>query len=132
MKQETLSVAEKKNLDGAKYKVLQRMVKEELKFYRALKVRLQNKRECEAVGVGQLFPSIRGNYIKDDLKVKQIDRAIVDGLDAVEREIIELKYLQSSIPTDVQVYMEMYLKKEIFYQKKKSAIISIAYSLGMI
>lgn len=132
MKQETLSVAEKKNLDAAQYKVLQRMVKEQLKLYRALKVRLQNKRECEAVGVGQLFPSIRENYIKDDLKVKQIDRAIVDGLDAVEREIIELKYLQPSIPTDVQVYMEMYLKKEIFYQKKKSAIISIAYSLGMI
>lgn len=132
MKQETLSVAEKKNLDGAEYKALQSIVKEQLKLYRALKVRLQNKRECEAAGVGQLFPSIRENYIKDDLKVKQIDRAIADGLEAVEREIIELKYLQPSIPTDVQVYMEMYLKKEIFYQKKKSAIISIAYSLGMI
>ncbi|MFJ7753193.1 hypothetical protein ACQKGI_14375 [Peribacillus muralis] len=48
MKQETLSAVEKKVLDGAEYKILQRMVKEQLKLYRALKVRLQNKRECEA------------------------------------------------------------------------------------
>ncbi|MCK1986260.1 MULTISPECIES: ArpU family phage packaging/lysis transcriptional regulator [Peribacillus] len=132
MEQETLSVAEKKVLDGAEYKVLQRMVKEQLKLYRALNVRLQNKRECEAAGVGRLFPSIRENYIKDDLKVKQIDRALTEGLDAVEREIIELKYLQPSIPTDLQVYMDMYLEKTIYYQKKKSAVISIAYALGMI
>ncbi|MFS0766182.1 ArpU family phage packaging/lysis transcriptional regulator [Peribacillus phoenicis] len=132
MKQETLSFVEMKILNGAEYKTLQRMVKEQLKLYRALKVRLHNKRECEAAGVGRLFPSLRENYIKDDLKVKQIDRALTDGLDAVEREIIELKYLQSSIPTDVQVYMNMYLEKTIYYQKKKSAVISIAYALGMI
>lgn len=62
--------------------------------------------------------------------VIQIDRAI-GVLDGIERQIIELEYLQLDNPTDTYVYMEIGINKTEFYRKKKSAIVSIATSLSI-
>jgi len=50
----------------------------------------------------------------------------------VEREIITQKYLDPSRPTDLFIYLELGMKKEAYYKKKKSAIYSMAKALGII
>lgn len=118
-------------LENHEYKQLQKIIGDELKRYVTAKVQIENKKELDAAGIDTLFPSFRSEYKNlNELKVKHIDRAI-EALDVIERQIIELKYLQLDNPTDTYVYMEIGITKTEFYRKKKSAIVSIATSLSI-
>lgn len=114
------------------FKKVQNAVKKELKMFPALKVRIENKKEAELAGIKQVFPSFYDSDIKNELKFKQIQSAIDFALDDIEREIIKQKYLTSSNPTDLFIYLELGIKKEQYYEKKKSAIYSMAKALGIV
>lgn len=113
-------------------KDVQDIVIEELKNYRALKVQMENKREREIAGIVDLFPSLRQADKVNELKVKQISRALESSLDATERTIIEQKYLDSKELTDMHIYTELGLKKGKYYEKKRLAIFRIATALGIV
>ncbi|MEC1723923.1 ArpU family phage packaging/lysis transcriptional regulator [Schinkia azotoformans] len=109
------------------------VVVEELKNYKALKVRLQNKKEqCEKGIEGDLFPKLIDNEQRNELKVIQIDRALENSLDDTERKIIEMKYLSKERQNDLNIYLELGIQKTPYYELKKTAIIKIAISLGII
>ncbi|MEK5502047.1 ArpU family phage packaging/lysis transcriptional regulator [Bacillus sp. FSL M8-0168] len=101
----------------------------ELKKYKALKVQLENRKEREATGMNNLFPQLRDQH---SLKVCQMDRALKQSLDDDELKIIEAKYLSPEKIKDIEIYMEMGLKKDKYYQIKRQAIYNLATALGII
>ncbi|NRS15838.1 ArpU family transcriptional regulator [Brevibacillus sp. HB1.4B] len=111
---------------------VRKAVVKELKSYKALRVAVQNKREQEEKGIEQLFPRLQLSETQNELKAKQIERALEYSLDEVERQIIEEKYLSTSRVKDINVYLDLGLTKDQFYTKKKEAIMQIATALGMI
>jgi len=113
-------------------KEVRKTVVTELKKYRALKVQLENKKECIDVGVIGLFPSLRKQDNFNELRVKQLERALENVLDAIEKEIIKKKYLDLQEMNDLNIYLELGLKKDMYYMKKRSAILNLATALGMI
>ncbi|MEZ2732750.1 ArpU family phage packaging/lysis transcriptional regulator [Aneurinibacillus aneurinilyticus] len=119
-------------LEEVNEKNVQDIVIEELKNYRALKVQMENKREREMAGIVDLFPSLRQADKENELKVRQIDRALENSLDATERIIVEQKYIDSKELTDMYIYTELGLKKGKYYEKKRLAIFRIATALGII
>lgn len=119
-------------LEEVDVKKISKTVIKELKKYRSLKVQLENKQECTAAGVIGLFPTLREPESTNELKVKQIDRALERGLDAIEREIIKKKYLEPHVMNDLNIYLELGLKKDAYYIKKRAAILNLATSLGII
>lgn len=119
-------------LEEVNEKDVQDIVIEELKNYRALKVQMENKREREMAGIVDLFPSLRQADKENELKVRQIDRALENSLDATERIIVEQKYIDSKELTDMYIYTELGLKKGKYYEKKRLAIFRIATALGII
>nr|WP_280149578.1 ArpU family phage packaging/lysis transcriptional regulator [Bacillus safensis]MDH3096429.1 ArpU family phage packaging/lysis transcriptional regulator [Bacillus safensis] len=70
--------------------------------------------------------------LTSELKVKQIERAIENSLDDEERMIIQKKYLTASHTKDINIYIELGMKKDTYYQLKKRAINRIATALGII
>lgn len=118
-------------------KAVQKTVIDELRMYRALKVKIENQKEQQEQGVS-LFPSLRSaNGMKEiekaeELRVKQMERAIEVSLDAAERLIIEKKYLSPIEMNDMAIYLELGIKKGKFYEKKRSAIFRLATALGII
>ncbi|MGR9544854.1 ArpU family phage packaging/lysis transcriptional regulator [Priestia megaterium] len=119
-------------LEPVDEKLVRQTVIKELKNYRALKVQLANKKEREDVGVVNLFPFLRKEDNLAELKVKQIERALEFSLDEIEREIIQIKYLGSKQTKDINIYLDLGIKKEKYYEKKGAAILNIATSLGII
>lgn len=113
-------------------KAVQNLLIIELKDYRALKVQIENKREQNEAGVINLFPSLRKQDKLNELKVRQIDRALENSLDFIERRIIEMKYFTSQDTKDINIYLELGLKKGKYYEKKRAAIYSLATALGII
>ncbi|OCA85245.1 ArpU family phage packaging/lysis transcriptional regulator [Pseudobacillus wudalianchiensis] len=113
-------------------KEVQKLIIGELRDYRALKVQIENKKEQEAAGVINLFPSVRQQDRLNELKVKQIERALENSLDFIERRIIEMKYFTSQETKDINIYMELGLKKGKYYEKKRAAIYRLATALGII
>ncbi|WP_046180373.1 ArpU family phage packaging/lysis transcriptional regulator [Domibacillus tundrae] len=113
-------------------KEVQNLIIMELRDYRALKVQIENKKEREAAGIVDLFPSVRQQDQLSELKVKQIDRALDRSLDFIERQIIEKKYFTSEETKDINIYMELGLKKGKYYDKKRSAVYRLATALGII
>lgn len=113
-------------------KEVQATVIDELKEYRALKVKIQNQKERQEAGIVGLFPILRTSDIENELKVKQIDRALAGSLDYIERRIIELKYLSTKEENDLNIYLELGIKKDKYYRKKRSAIKNLATALGII
>ncbi|MDC0760599.1 ArpU family transcriptional regulator [Brevibacillus sp. AG] len=111
---------------------VRKAVVKELKSYKALRVAVQNKKEQEEKGIEQLFPRLQLSETQNELKAKQIERALEYSLDEVERQIIEEKYLSTSRVKDINVYLDLGLTKDQFYTKKKEAIMQIATALGMI
>lgn len=101
-----MSVAQLSFLKEVDRKLVRKLVIKELKDYRALKVQLENKKESVDVGISP-FPSIRDSFILNELKVKQMERALENSLDDEERMIIEKKYLTSSQTKDIHIYMEL-------------------------
>jgi ArpU family phage transcriptional regulator len=113
-------------------KEVQNLIIRELRHYRALKVQIENKREREEAGIIDLFPSVRQQDRLNELKVKQIERALENSLDYIERKIIEMKYFTSLDTKDVNIYLELGLKKGKYYEKKRAAIYRLATALGII
>lgn len=111
---------------------VRKAVVKELKSYKALRVAVQNKQELQEKGIDQLFPRLQHSETKNELKARQIERALEYSLDEVERQIIEEKYLCTSRVKDINVYLDLGLTKDQFYTKKKEAIMQIATALGMI
>ncbi|MEC0417062.1 ArpU family phage packaging/lysis transcriptional regulator [Bacillus subtilis] len=112
-------------------RAVRKIVIKELKDYRALKVQMENKRECESAGMS-LFPSLRDSHNINELKVKQMERALQNSLDDLERLIIEKKYLTASAVKDISIYMDLGIKKNTYYELKKRAIYRLATALGII
>ncbi|MED0670386.1 ArpU family phage packaging/lysis transcriptional regulator [Aneurinibacillus aneurinilyticus] len=122
---------------GAKQltKDIQEQIIEVLDEYRALRVQQKNKDERREAGIFDLFPIINKDEAqekRDELKVRQIDRVLQEGLDAIERKIIEEKYLSPIENNDINIYMELGIKRWKYYKKKQAAIINIAKALGII
>lgn len=113
-------------------KRVQELVIQELKSYRAMRVYIENKKEQEQEGVFNLFPSLRRSQKENEIKVRQIERALNHSLDATERKIIEEKYLNSVQVNDINIYLDLGLKKGKYYEKKRAAIHLIATALGII
>ncbi|MCY8558343.1 ArpU family phage packaging/lysis transcriptional regulator [Bacillus haynesii] len=103
----------------------------ELKRYKALKVQIENRKEREAAGMNNLFPQLRDQHSLNELKVCQMDRALKQSLDD-ELKIIKAKYLSPQKIKDIEIYMEMGLKKDKYYQVKRRAIYNLATALGII
>lgn len=119
-------------LEEINEKEVKKTVVKELKKYRAVKVQLENKLESSKAGVVSLFPSLRKTEQFNDLRVKQIERAMDKGLDAIEKEILMKKYLEPHVMNDLNIYLELGLKKDAYYIKKRSAILNLATALGII
>ncbi|WP_241475242.1 ArpU family phage packaging/lysis transcriptional regulator [Priestia flexa] len=118
-------------LEKVDEKEVRKIVIQLLKEYRTLKVQVENKKECVSVGV-DLFPSLRDSYNHNELKVKQIERALEQSLDDEELLIIEKKYLTSARIKDIEIYIQLGLKKDTYYDMKKRAMNRIATALGVI
>jgi ArpU family phage transcriptional regulator len=104
----------------------------QLREYRALKVKLVNVKERTEAGADQLFPSLVEESCLTELKVKQIDRALNEALDSIERGILERKYLNIKELNDEEIYLEMGMKRGKFYEKKKDALLNLARATGII
>jgi ArpU family phage transcriptional regulator len=119
-------------LEPVDEKEVRKAVVKALKEYKALRVAVQNKQERQEKGIDQLFPQLQKSESTNELKARQIERALQFSLDEVERQIIEEKYLSTSRVKDINVYLDMGLTKDQYYTKKKEAIMQIATALGII
>ncbi|MCM3143834.1 MULTISPECIES: ArpU family phage packaging/lysis transcriptional regulator [unclassified Brevibacillus] len=119
-------------LEPVDEKEVRKAVVKALKEYKALRVAVQNKQERQEKGIDQLFPRLQKSESTNELKARQIERALQYSLDEVERQIIEEKYLSTSRVKDINVYLDMGLTKDQYYERKKDAIRQIATALGMI
>ncbi|SCN41586.1 ArpU family phage packaging/lysis transcriptional regulator [Bacillus wiedmannii] len=113
-------------------KEMRRLVVKELKNYKALCVRMKNQEEQAQAGGIVLFPKMKGDDKNHEIRFKQIERTLKYALDEDERKIIEMKYLGNQKVKDSFVYNELMIRRDPFYQKKKSAIQLIAMALGII
>jgi ArpU family phage transcriptional regulator len=100
--------------------------------YRALKVQSENMQERIAAGATNLYPTVRKVNPLNELKVKQMERALRHSLNDEERQIIERKYLSGVKVKDIEVYIDIGLDKDRYYEIKRSAISLIATALGII
>ncbi|TDU16457.1 MULTISPECIES: ArpU family phage packaging/lysis transcriptional regulator [Bacillus] len=104
----------------------------ELKLYKALKVKQENLDEQKANGILTLFPRLIDQNVCSELKVRQIERALEYSLDEIEQEIIRMKYLTSRMVKDLEVCEELGLKKDRYYKLKKQATFKLSTALGII
>ncbi|AKC65570.1 MULTISPECIES: ArpU family phage packaging/lysis transcriptional regulator [Bacillus] len=105
---------------------------DELKLYKALKVKQENLDEQKANGILTLFPKLRDQNVCSELKVRQIERALEYSLDEIEQDIIRMKYLTSRMVKDLEVCEELGLKKDRYYKLKKQATFKLSTALGII
>ncbi|WP_400162900.1 ArpU family phage packaging/lysis transcriptional regulator [Brevibacillus sp. TJ4] len=111
---------------------VRKAVVKELKAYKALRVAVQNKQEQAEEGIDQLFPRLHQSETKNDLKARQMERALQYSLDEIERKIIEEKYLSPARVNDINVYLDLGLTKDQYYIKKREAIFQLATALRII
>lgn len=104
----------------------------ELKLYKALKVKQENLDEQKANGILTLFPKLKEQNVCSELKVRQIERALEYSLDEIEQDIIRMKYLTSRMVKDLEVCEELGLKKDRYYKLKKQATFKLSTALGII
>lgn len=104
----------------------------ELKLYKALKVKQENLDEQKANGILTLFPRLIDQNVCSELKVRQIERALECSLDEIEQDIIRMKYLTSRMVKDLEVCEELGLKKDRYYKLKKQATFKLSTALGII
>ncbi|WP_144525727.1 ArpU family phage packaging/lysis transcriptional regulator [Bacillus pumilus] len=119
-------------LPGIDEKQVRNALIKELKVYRALKVKEENRKEQEANGAIDLFPSLRNQEVLNELKVRQIERALENSLDEIEQDIIRMKYLTPRVVKDLEVCEELGLKKDRYYKLKKQATFNLSTALGII
>ncbi|PEJ48229.1 ArpU family transcriptional regulator [Bacillus sp. AFS002410] len=113
-------------------KKVRKAVVKQLKQYKALRVAVQNKDEQTSEGKINLFPMIVDKEIEKRLKVKQVERALEYALDEIEREIIKYKYLAPNRIKDINLYMDLGLTKDQYYEHKRQAIFSLATALNIV
>ncbi|MFE9078428.1 ArpU family phage packaging/lysis transcriptional regulator [Bacillus mobilis] len=113
-------------------KEMRRLVVKELKNYKALCVRMKNQEEQAKAGCVVLFPKMKGDDKNHEIRFKQIERTLKYALDEDQQKIIEMKYLGNRTVKDSFVYNELMMKRDPFYEKKRSAIHLIATALGII
>lgn len=65
------------------------------------------------------------------IKVENFERCL-NALDETERSIIERKLLTNEVETDLAVYLDIGIKKDKYYQKKRDAYLTFAAALGII
>ncbi|WP_110926836.1 ArpU family phage packaging/lysis transcriptional regulator [Bacillus massiliglaciei] len=111
---------------------LKRIVAEELKFYKALKVLVKNNKELKETGVGRVFPEMISRDSVKELKYKHVNRVLNEVLDDTQRMILEKKYLGNIAVNDLTICMDLGLSKNQFYDQKKQAIRLFATALGII
>lgn len=119
--------------------------------YAALKVALQNEEELEREGLGNLFPSLVPAYeesmgggtisnpteawgmrrAEKKMKVRQIDRAL-SILASDEKEMVQVKYLNHSQPSDVRSAIELEWPERTYFRVKDRALRKIATALNII
>ncbi|PRS71003.1 ArpU family transcriptional regulator [Bacillus sp. LNXM65] len=104
----------------------------ELKLYKALKVKQENLDEQKANGILTLFPRLKDQNVCSELKVRQIERALEYSLDEIEQDIIRMKYLTTRMVKDLEVCEELGLKKDRYYKLKKQATFKLSTALGII
>ncbi|WP_342497863.1 ArpU family phage packaging/lysis transcriptional regulator [Bacillus sp. FSL L8-0654] len=104
----------------------------ELKLYKALKIKQENLDEQKANGILTLFPRLIDQNVCSELKVRQIERALEYSLDEIEQDIIRMKYLTSRMVKDLEVCEELGLKKDRYYKLKKQATFKLSTALGII
>ncbi|MGE8078118.1 ArpU family phage packaging/lysis transcriptional regulator [Peribacillus loiseleuriae] len=111
---------------------LKKIVAAELKFYKALKVAMENRNELRESGVSQIFPQLANREVETEIKYKQIHRTLTEVLDHNQRQILERKYLGGDPINDIEIYLDMGLTKDQFYVIKKEAIRLVATALRII
>ncbi|MED1412583.1 MULTISPECIES: ArpU family transcriptional regulator [Bacillus] len=116
-------------IDKETEKKVQKEVVSILKEYRGLKICFENEAEQRQEGIS-LFPEICDTKRANQIKLKQVEKALMHSLDEVK--IIEMKYLSNKKLKDDFIYNELLIKKDAFYAKKKNVIRLIATALGMI
>jgi ArpU family phage transcriptional regulator len=113
-------------------KKVRRMVVKELKRFKALRVAVTNKDEQANEGMDNLYPKLIDKEKEKRIKVRQMDRALKFALDEIEREIIEKKYLSPNRVKDINLYMDLGLTKDQYYEHKRQAIFLIATALNIV
>ncbi|OKL37607.1 ArpU family phage packaging/lysis transcriptional regulator [Domibacillus mangrovi] len=111
---------------------LKKVVAEELKLYKALRVSVKNNNELKDCEVGKVFPTVINREREKELKYKQVKRVLTEVLNDTQRLILEKKYLGNAAVNDLTIYMDMGLTKDQFYIQKKQAIRLFATALGII
>ncbi|MCY7578698.1 ArpU family phage packaging/lysis transcriptional regulator [Bacillus altitudinis] len=104
----------------------------ELKLYKALKIKQENLDEQKVNDILTLFPRLIDQNVCSELKVRQIERALEYSLDEIEQDIIRMKYLTSRMVKDLEVCEELGLKKDRYYKLKKQATFNLSTALGII
>jgi ArpU family phage transcriptional regulator len=61
-----------------------------------------------------------------------MERALDGSLDFIERKIINQKYLNSKEINDLNIYMDLGIKKGKYYKKKKLSLFRLATALGIV
>lgn len=82
--------------------------------------------------MNNLFHQLRDQNSLNELKVCHMDRALKQSFDYDELKIIKAKYLSPQKIKNIEIYMEMGLKKDKYYQVKRRAIYNLATALGII
>ncbi|PES72018.1 ArpU family transcriptional regulator [Bacillus cereus] len=118
-------------MDKETEKKIQKVVISILKEHRALKVRFGDEIE-QPQGEINLFPEICNTKQINQMKYRQVEKALKYSLDEDERNIIEMKYLNDQKLRDDYIYNELFIKKDSYYEKKKNALRLIATALGVI
>lgn len=119
-------------VQGIDERKVRNIVVKELKEFKALRIAMENKKEIEEEGLEILFPMLNNNEKEKIIKFKQINRAINEALDEIEREIIDKKYLSTTRVKDIELYLDMGITKDQYYMYKKQAILQIATALRII
>ncbi|EEL72331.1 TPA: ArpU family phage packaging/lysis transcriptional regulator [Bacillus wiedmannii] len=117
-------------MDKETEKKIQKVVISILKEHRALKVRFGDEVEQQQ-GEINLFPEICNTKQINQMKYRQVEKALKYSLDEDERNIIEMKYLNDQKLRDDYIYNELFIKKDSYYEKKKNALRLIATALGV-
>ncbi|ASZ15912.1 ArpU family transcriptional regulator [Bacillus cereus] len=118
-------------MDKETEKKIQKVVISILKEHRALKVRFGDD-VVQQQGEIDLFPEICNTKQINQMKYRQVEKALKYSLDEDERNIIEMKYLSDQKLRDDYIYNELLIKKDSYYEKKKNALRLIATALGVI
>lgn len=129
---QTLAIEQLELFEEVDESIVRSEVVKALIEYRALKVQRENMQERLAADALNLYPSVRKINPLNELKVRQMERALNQSLNEEERQIIQKKYLSGVKIKDIQVYVDLGLDKDRYYEIKRSAINLIATALGII